>query len=389
MQIIFLINFILLLGPILSKDSSSKRRHCCTRRSKWYDNFENENNNKKDIIFDIKKEIKSDLPKSNIFNVSFQFKNNFQLEIKAENINNTKIYSDNFSVDFFQDIDFEYPQIKKLQLSIISILKEIISQNNVLINEKYNFIEMKFINKAIQKDKDNIPYKEKIIFIPELKIFNNDNNFIEVISELKNEINSLKNEIIELKLKNVINFTPKSSSVIIGNNYRFSYLLKNWINSHNRLLQANLLFRMSQDGSDSLSFHKLCDNKEPTLTLFKLKNGFKVGIYLSQSYNIKINENPVDDDKAFIFNLNKEMKYKPIKRSYSHIWFYNEENKGPNINDFGCRNNLKFFFVNFNNKFENGNDFLPINDDLNCRYNDNNEIYFEVEEIEVFQIFED
>ena len=52
-------------------------------------------------------------------------------------------------------------------------------------------------------------------------------------------------------------------------------------------------------------------------------------------------------------------------------------------------NNPVYFFFELNNHFENENDFIPIKDDLNCRYNDNNEIYFEVEEIEVFQMFED
>ncbi len=48
---------------------------------------------------------------------------------------------------------------------------------------------------------------------------------------------------------------------------------------NNRNLLMTLLYRGSRDGWTPKDFHRLCDGKSPTITLFKVKNGPCIGGY--------------------------------------------------------------------------------------------------------------
>ena len=48
---------------------------------------------------------------------------------------------------------------------------------------------------------------------------------------------------------------------------------------NNRKLVMTLLYRGSRDGWEAYDFHRLCDRKSPTITLFKVKNGPCIGGY--------------------------------------------------------------------------------------------------------------
>ena len=61
---------------------------------------------------------------------------------------------------------------------------------------------------------------------------------------------------------------------------------------------------MSEDG-DKKAFHKKCDNKGPTLCLFKIKDkDIRYGGFASVSWDSNSNENR--DENAFIFSINKK-----------------------------------------------------------------------------------
>ena len=48
--------------------------------------------------------------------------------------------------------------------------------------------------------------------------------------------------------------------------------------------QLQLLFRMTRDGFMEMDFHKLCDNKGPTVTILKTSTGKRFGGYTSVSW---------------------------------------------------------------------------------------------------------
>ena len=90
-------------------------------------------------------------------------------------------------------------------------------------------------------------------------------------------------------------------------NYNLS--LKNWINPSKKI-KAELLYRLSDNADNSSTFHELCDNKGPTLTLFHVNDGNIVGIYTPLSWDSSSEWKK--DMETFIFNLNKNQKYKKI-----------------------------------------------------------------------------
>lgn len=334
--------------------------------------------NKNKISFEIKKEIISKL--NNTYTFFFQSKKYSELIIIAEKNDNTKkIFTNTFSFEYIKDIEFKISKYTSTPKQIYDKLYEIIERNDIVIEEEYERLK---ISLFIEKDSNNLFKKEKIfrIFEQKEKI---DKDLIKQILELQNEIDSLKEQIVELnKFKSYIvskNTINNLDSYIVGNNFDYIYLLKNWINPFNEI-EANLLYKMSRDGPESYTFHKLCDNKGATLSLFSLKEGYKIGFYISESFDS--NSGWKNDEKCFIFNLNQKKQYKRKLNLYCGI-YYNKFDCGPSVNRLGCRDdsNLKFLYIlsNLNEIFENGNKILPIKTEIT---------QYEVQEVEIFQIVE-
>lgn len=65
--------------------------------------------------------------------------------------------------------------------------------------------------------------------------------------------------------------------------------------------QFTLIYKGSRDGFAATKFHQNCDNKGPTVTVIKSKNGYIFGGYTSQSWDSSGSYKP--DNKAFLFTL--------------------------------------------------------------------------------------
>ena len=227
--------------------------------------------------------------------------------------NQTHIIEDTNQISII--IPVEHIKIKE----IVFVVNEKSKNDSEKIDELYNIIStlnieilnLKEENKKIKEE--NISLKEKmqefLLYIPDLK-----------------EIKAI------LETEKIINLDSK----IIEDNINYNKTLKNWINP-NKKIKSELLYRMSRDGIEYSTFHKLCDNKGPTIILVKLIDGDILGIYTPINWDI--NGSWKSDTDMFAFSLTEN----------------NKSNKNYD-NNYGilCKSNFGPFslFLQFNNKFK-------------------------------------
>ena len=72
-----------------------------------------------------------------------------------------------------------------------------------------------------------------------------------------------------------------------------------------------LIYRGTKDGSDSKKFHELCDNKGPTIVLYKNEKGNIFGGYASISW--QSNGEYKSSPESFIFTLTNIYNIEPTK----------------------------------------------------------------------------
>ena len=80
-----------------------------------------------------------------------------------------------------------------------------------------------------------------------------------------------------------------------------------------------LLFRGSTHGWSPDKFHQLCDDKGPTITIFKSKADRVFGGFTQQSWDDKSFYKK--DEKAFIFSIDRKQIYRVVQAQnaiYSH-----------------------------------------------------------------------
>ena len=157
----------------------------------------------------------------------------------------------------------------------------------------------------------------------------------------------------------------------------------NWIKekTNKNLIYTELIFKMSENGSNGSDFHKYCDNKGPTLILIKTNNnrifgGFTPLNWISQS--ITLND---ESNQTFIFSLNLMKKFDLINKSKAAIIC--DPNSGPNFGntDFTLKESLK----NGQSYADSSSNFLSNNNLELTGGNGSNEL-FETEEFEVYKI---
>lgn len=163
--------------------------------------------------------------------------------------------------------------------------------------------------------------------------------------------------------------------------------------------QWKLVYRASENGFDSSSFHYQCDDKKDTLTIIKTDENEVFGGYTKIEWNqpiksriylyraINVNENGMlesnfkSDKKAFIFSLkNLENRPKKIAISNPKKAIYCDDSFGPAFGD----SDLVLKFVN--NRCE-GVSVLKadeISESEIDNYYSSERSYFNVVEIEVF-----
>ena len=182
--------------------------------------------------------------------------------------------------------------------------------NNIELSWKINDI----------KNLDNNKFKFKI----ELKIENEDFQQIYETDKYEFIINNLKNNTkYEIRICCIYNgvsgswsekfeFTTKKaidSNILSNTNQKNEFLKKIYEWSGTKSLE--LLFRGTRDGMYSKNFHEKCDDKGPTITLFRNDKGNIFGGYLPISW--KSEGGYQNENRCFIFTLTNIHNIQPTK----------------------------------------------------------------------------
>ena len=220
-----------------------------------------------------------------------------------------RIYNNKIIIKENNNLILSVPLPTTKHKEIIFELKSSIKNNNERLNELTDLIiklssEMNNIkNENIFKTEENLNLKNEIKQLntrlnklenAEIQLKNENIQLKNDINELKNEVNTnLKDYKTQLNGENVLikkEFTELNEklnilwkerikieySKIINGKDDYIKILKNWINPLKKI-KAELLYRLSDNGKNITTFHKLCDNQGPTLTLFHITDGNKVG----------------------------------------------------------------------------------------------------------------
>ncbi len=195
--------------------------------------------------------------------------------------NSNKIQIDNsFLISKLEQLEKE---ISSLKLEV-QILKEknqtlenkiTIIQNTQIANSPHSEFQIKNINSSII----NSPLKHS------------KNN-----SLLESQRTSIPIEKIKITESEIV----KNSEI---------QLINSWIKPDTEI-KYKLLFSTKINGDDSSTFHLLCDDNFPTITIIKTKTGFRFGGYTTIPWK---SDSLVfyKDNLAFLFSLDKKMKYLP------------------------------------------------------------------------------
>ena len=347
------------------------------------------------VIEDIKEEKKNNL-KDNI-----KILENLCTNLD-ESINKIKIISDKINKNK-EDLKIKVQQIftkirtaindreDQLLLEIDNIYKEKCFNDNIIDKDKFkNKIELslekgKIIDKEwddknlISTINDCINIEKNIeeikIIIDNIKKYNdlNDSN-INFNLEKDDEIN-----IFLEKIKKIGQLSKKDSPIdsLILNDNEFFLKIKRKINENKNII-FKLLYRKSKDGDSCDTFHNMCDNQGPTLTLFENSNGFKFGGYTPLSWDY--NSSWKTDDDTFLFSLTNNKIHKKLKGIYYSI--YCQKDIGPWFAFIGVEKSMSKgkYIVKENVKefpFENYDTFIK---------NKGKDITFDVKEVEVYKI---
>jgi hypothetical protein len=77
-----------------------------------------------------------------------------------------------------------------------------------------------------------------------------------------------------------------------------------------KVVNLTLLFRASTHGLSPSIFHELCDDKGPTITIFKSKADRVFGGFTQCSWDSKTGSKK--DDKAFIYSIDRKQIYRVL-----------------------------------------------------------------------------
>ena len=258
-----------------------------------------------------------------IINSSQKYKQQKELLKRNQNIILTK--NNNISQLLIQISENEQ-EIKENEVKIKNnknILQSIEQEKNKLIDKKDNLSE---------KFHESFKDYESLIDIIDYEISEKNDTLKELYNNLTDKVlirNSLE-ERLDILEEKMVGEVPKirMKSSILDNDDNKILLLTKWLSGIDmgEAKKIKLIYSAEDHDFDSFSFHEICGNEDirNTLIIIKTEKDDIIGGFTLASW--RANSLISYDDKAFVFNLNKEMK---IRVSSPSNAIHSKINDGP------------------------------------------------------------
>ena len=316
------------------------------------------------------------------YSIIFQTELNSELSISATEENFQKKYSKNFSLSSLKSNKY---------LSSLDTIDEIFDEiiNRISFKTPSLYEETNCLKIVIETFHSK--FKEVTLYLEEKEKNINDKieELYSIIKQLKEKekiqdekIKRMEEKIEELEKNNKKlneienNLINEKESLILKDNINYFTRLKNWINP-NKKINFKLLYRMSRDGDSIRTFHNLCDNKGPTISLYQLNDGNIVGVYTPLNWDTSGKWKK--DNETFVFNVNKNLKCVKKENNTDSIFChisYSGLYRTLGYYESSQDSMKNLYFFNSDSMFRNGNKILD--------YNQN--IIIEPKEVEVLSV---
>ena len=293
----------------------------------------------------------------------------------------TQILMKNLKLDFIDD----NTKYEEYYFNGLSIPKDIqvsdIKLNSCNVSWKIDDLNILNIDKnkikyRIEIRKENKQFKsiyeDKNMNYNITKLESNTNYELRICTIYDNTISNYSDSV---KFK-----TNKFDSILLNESKKFDECLNKiyeWTGGKN----MELLYRGTRDGMSADTFHKKCNNKGPTISLFKNEKGYIFGGYASIDWTSCGNYKSAPD--SFIFTLTNMYNISPTKFPNSNTSYsiYDNSSYGPT---FGGGHDIVVFNPNYTDFPHSYKDVLGKG--YSIFKGDNDTYYFNLKEIEVFKL---
>ena len=299
-----------------------------------------------------------------------------------------EVYKGQIDLYTLQEKDRYFKMYDKIEDAYEDILTSFSKDKYELIKEENHLvvnieIEVNFKKSIISiiLDKKEIQSEDltKSLYRLASKYIKENNGLKNEILEIKDKINSMEEKLYflyeHIKKKEGYPDTVFKKSKLF--NEKQIEIIQNWI-SPKKYFKCKLIYDAKENGDKVSTYHSLCDNKGPTLTIFTTSDNLTLGGYLSVSFNE--NSGWIHDEKAFLFSLNPNEKYSSIDSTYT---FYGGKDRGPTFGGY----NIEIydnFFSNERNKYN----MNRVTFDFNKKHKNSKDHYFKVIDLQVYQIYD-
>ena len=363
--------------------------------------------------------IPTDTPKEKTFELNSNKNNKFIItfrNIESSSLLISAVFDDQI-LKIFYETEFTLEKIKENKAFIsYDKIEEILSELFILIDEgKIHLMEEKN-NICIKFDLPFQKYK-KIVFVIEEKKKTNEEKINELyniiikqnkeITFLKTNLNLMKSKLENIEINNkdlnkiMIKLENENKQILNNNNFeekiitnlkskiidsfdKIDFIINRLQDSpklKNKKISFNLLFKATTDGQLASDFHKKCDGKVQQLIFIKTTEGETFGGYTKVGFRNR--GNAFKDNNAFVFSCYNKKIYN-IKKEQNAIMDF--QSNGP------CFYSNGDYIIYIPNKMF---DDLSYTCSISSSYYEgmtmdyeinNGDKYFNIQEIEVYQI---